>query len=325
MSPAGTWKIEASEQLSTRPIGPIIAALRHLGAHIDYLDDDGYCPIQVTAKGLVGGNLDISGDISSQFISGALLASPYAMSPVTINVTSTLVPSAYVNITMDLMQTFGASVTCNPSFTSLVVKPSRYAGKERELEADASTACYFFAYAALTGRRIRVANLRPDTNQPDFAFLKVLQKMGCTVIVDDGITVMGPDVLRGGFTIDMHAMSDQALTLCAIAPFADKPIAITNVGHIRYHESDRIQVACAQLNAVGVPTVQRQDGFEVYPQLPHAGVIDPHGDHRVAMAFSLIGAVVPGIVMLDPGCVSKTCPPYFDMLASLGVRVSFED
>lgn len=321
----GEWEVDGSEQLRRRPVAPLVDALRKLGADISFATDAQRLPIRVKA-GLKGGSVIIPGNVSSQFTSGVIMAAPYAAKTVTVEVTGGLVQPEYVGITVEMMKAFGADVAHDKTYTSIRVNPGGYKGRMYDLEADASTACYFLALAALTRGRVRVTNVGYDSLQPDARFVDVLEKMGCTVHKGSRyMEVRGPKRLRGNMTVDMRPMSDQALTLGALAVFADGPITVTGVPHIRQHESDRIHVFCTQMARLGIKTEERQDGFVVYPGTPQAGpVLDPHDDHRHAMSFALLGTKVPGIRIADPGCVSKTCPAYFELLQQLGVTVDYE-
>ena len=158
---------------------------------------------------------------------------------------------------------------------------------------------------------------REDALQGDVAFLDVLECMGCSVADGpDGVAVTGPDALAG-LTVDMGDISDTFMTLAAIAPLATSPVTITGIGNVRLKESDRIAAMEENLGRTGVTTESGPDRLRVLPAAPRGARIDPHGDHRIAMAFSVLGLRVPGIVVEDPGCVAKTCPTFFDLWASL--------
>ncbi|KQL56058.1 3-phosphoshikimate 1-carboxyvinyltransferase [Alkalicoccobacillus plakortidis] len=318
----GEWKIEASESMTKRPVAPLIEALRSLGGHITYEKKEGFYPLLIKGKPLDGGEVTLSGKISSQYISGLLIAGPYFKSPLKVSITDHIVQHAYVRLTLDLMEAFGATVSYNEELTEMTVSPSVYTPQDVTLEADASTACYFFALAALNNGRVRVTNVTVETKQPDIEFLTILEKMGCTVTKGKTyVEVQGPAKLKGGFRISMREMSDQTLTLAAMAPFADGPITITEVEHIRYHESNRIKVMADSLKALGIKVEEYQDGLKVYPGTPQGTTLDTYDDHRVAMSLALIGTQVSGVELVDPGCVSKTCPSFFDLLATFGVNV----
>ncbi|HET7579449.1 MAG TPA: 3-phosphoshikimate 1-carboxyvinyltransferase [Bacillales bacterium] len=320
----GSWQVEASKGMSKRPIGTLIEALRELGGNIEYLENDGFFPIRVDGNGFQGGDVSISGKVSSQFISGLLMAAPYAKEPVTVHVTDHIVQHAYVHITLDLMREFGVDVEADQNLETLKIHPGKYKGRMLQLEADASTTCYFLAMAAITNGKIRIANISYETRQPDIKMVDIFEEMGCTVTRGNGfIELEGTPQLKGGKTISMKEMSDQALTLAAVAVFADEPITITGVAHIRHHESNRIEAVCESLARLGIQVEEHEDGLTVYPGTPKPATLDSYDDHRVAMSLSLIGARVPGIKISDPGCVSKTCPTYFELLEQLGLGIKF--
>ncbi|WP_257350906.1 3-phosphoshikimate 1-carboxyvinyltransferase [Pseudalkalibacillus decolorationis] len=321
----GNWVLEASNRMSERPIKPLIKALSDLGANIEYLNNEGFLPIRIKGGGLDGGLVSISGKTSSQFISGLLMASPYANEEVTITIPDHIVQHDYVKITLSLMEQFGVKARSSDNLTEIVVPKSEYVGRNLELEADASTASYFLALAAITNGRIRINNLSVETNQPDIKMVDVYERMGCKVVRGKGyIELTGTPALQGGFEISMKEMSDQTLTLASIAPFSSGAITMRGVEHIRHHESDRIHAICTELKKLGIDVEEYEDGLTVYPGNPKAAILDSYDDHRVAMSLALIGAKVPGIIITDPGCVSKTCPSYFQLLEQLGVNVEYD-
>lgn len=320
----GQWKVEANKRMSERPVGTLINALKEIGADVQYAENEGFFPLRVNGVKLKGGEVDISGKVSSQFISGLLISAPYATAPVNIHVTDHIVQHAYVKITLDLMKQFGVAVECDNNLQEMVVHPGSYQGRQLQLEADASTSCYFLALAAITNGKIRINNIAYDIRQPDIKLVDILETMGCTVTKGkDFIELEGTKHLKGGKTISMKEMSDQALTLAAVSVFAHEPVTITEVAHIRHHESDRIKAICEALTRLGIKIEEHKDRFTVYPGIPKPAVLDSYDDHRVAMSLSIIGARISGIRINDPGCVSKTCPTYFELLEQSGLRVQF--
>lgn len=338
----GEWTLRATPQMSRRPVQPLMDALQALGTKTTYLEKEGYYPCRVRANGLVSNSVVVPGNVSSQYLSALLMASPYADGPVEITVQNGLVQPAYIELTLDLMRHFGGIVEAvSPGHGDLLATgayavegasadavyrthPSAYKGQDVQLEADASTAAYFFAFAALTGGRVRLTNLSADTIQPDIGLLLVLERMGAKVVRGDGwIEVQGDRgaKLKGGFTMSLHEMSDQALTVGILAVFADGPVTVTDVAHIRAHESDRISALVQSLAAVGIQVDEQEDGFTVYPGVVQPGIVPTFDDHRVAMATALLGTVVPGIIIDDPGCVSKTCPDFFHRLVAAGAEI----
>ncbi|MFD1413073.1 3-phosphoshikimate 1-carboxyvinyltransferase [Oceanobacillus jeddahense] len=319
----GEWKLEASQSMCKRPVAPLIDALKELGADIDYLANKDYYPLRIKGTEMKGGKVSLSGAISSQFISGVLIAAPYFNETTTVTVMDEIVQHAYVYLTLDLMKEFGADVQYDNALQKIVINPQAYKAKDIQLEPDVSAACYFLALAAVTNGRIRINGLSEKTKQPDIQMLEVFEQMGCKVTRGANfIDLEGVSQLKGGFIISMKEMSDQALTLAAIAPFADAPITIKDIAHIRYHESDRIRVMCKALTQLGVKAEEFNDGLKVYPGNPKPAFLNTYDDHRVAMALALIGARTEGMQLNDPGCVSKTFPQYFALLEDLGVRIT---
>ncbi len=317
--------ISASNQLSARPMRPLFEALTTLGAKLSFGATPGAFPVTLSPRGPGAEIVEMSGIVSSQFISGVLMGAPLLDRPVEVRITDRIVQADYVRITLAMLGAFGISVETSSGFDLFRVRPAAYRPTDYAVEADASTASYFLALAAATGGEITLKNLPAETFQPDIRFLDVLERMGCRVTRSAaGTTLKGPGCLKGGFTADMNACSDTALTLAAVAPFADAPIAITGVAHIRKHECDRVAVMAASLAAVGVPVQERADGLRVSPAKPAFARLETHDDHRVAMSLAVLGAAGNGVALTDPGCVSKTCPDFFAMISGLGVECVYE-
>lgn len=315
----GEITLTSSSQLARRPVTPMIESLRKLGAEID-MPADGAFPMKIRGSSLKGGETRISGKISSQFISGLLIAAPLAREPVTIVVEDHIVQADYVRITLSLMEAFGVKVAHDEELMEFRIQPQDYIGRDIQLEADASTATYFFGIAAATQSDITITNLNPDTLQPDIGFVKHLKTLGCDVTqTGNHIRVVGPKLLKGGKTFNLNDCSDSTPAMAAIAPFADGPVKIEGVAHIRQHESNRIVVMHQTLQGAGVPVTENEDGLDITPATPGHVVVDPHDDHRMAMAFSVMAAASAGATILDPACVSKTCSNFFELFERLGV------
>ena len=311
----GRYHIDAAPQLRRRPLGPLLDALRAQGAATEPTLA-GNLPLTLVARGLAGGRLRLPGDTSSQFISALLLAAPAGREPLELHVDG-LVSRPYVDMTVAMMGHFGVAAE-RDGYAFFRVAPATYASRAYAVEPDASTASYFFAAAALTGGRVRVSGLRREgCLQGDIRFLDVLEAMGCTVRNEgDGTTVLGPAALLG-IAVDMSDIPDTFMTLAAIAPFAASPVTITGIGNVRVKESDRIAAMEVNLHALGVRTESGPDYLRILPGPPVGGRVDPHGDHRIAMSFAVLGLRVPGVVIGDPGCVAKTCPGFFDLWAAV--------
>ncbi len=310
----GTYRFDAAPQLRRRPLGILLDALRAQGSRTEP-EDAGGMPFTLLARGLAGGSLRLAGDTSSQFISALLMAAPLGRAPLDLRVDG-LVSRPYVAMTLRMMAQFGAGAEATGD-ERFVVSPGAYAARDYTVEPDASTASYFFA-AAATGGRVQVLGLhRKDALQGDVAFLDVLEAMGCAVTDEpEGVRVAGPASLAG-LTVDMADTSDTFMTLAAIAPLATSTVTITGIGNVRLKESDRIAAVEDNLRRLGARTESGADWLRVFPASPRGARIDPHGDHRIAMAFSVLGLRVPGIVVDDPACVAKTCPTFFDLWTEL--------
>ncbi|MDR2391471.1 MAG: 3-phosphoshikimate 1-carboxyvinyltransferase [Planctomycetota bacterium] len=328
-APAGNWRLIASPQLSARPIRPLLDALRQWGAGLEAEEADRAFPLQVAGGGLSGGDLAVSAAASSQFASGVLLAAPFCRRPARIVIRDLDPDEVYIDMTLDLMRRFGAGAEAEAEGGETVVRidaPRPYRPADFAVEADANTAAYFLSLAAVAGGCVTVTNLNPRSRQPGVRFLDVLARLGCGVeTVGGGVAARGgPLPLRGGFALDMRAMAEMAVTLGILAVFADAPIRMANLAHIRGHESDRLAALAALLGLAGVRTEESPDGITVHPAGREAlrpFRIDPRNDHRLAMSFALLGAAGAGVVIDNPGCVAKTCPGFFDLLAGLGVSV----
>lgn len=318
----GEWRISGSKRMAKRPLAPLIEALSSLGAQMKYAAEPGSLPLTLRANGLLGGEVSISGAVSSQFISGLLIAAPYARDPLSININGTVVQRDYVDMTLDTMRQFGIAPLVQNGGQTISFSPKTYTACTLTLEPDVSTCGYFWALAALTNGRVRINGITPQTRQPDIEILDALERMGCTIYRGANFAqVQGTAQLKGGFTVSMKRWSDQTLTLAALAPFADGPITLTDAAHIRHHECDRIAAICKELRKLGIQVEEYPDGLTIYPGSITPTLLDPHDDHRMAMALALLGAKSPGIRIADPGCVAKTCPDYFDRLSALGVDV----
>ncbi len=321
-APAGRYLVRASRRMSQRPIAPLVEALRALGGRVDYAEAEGRFPLVVHGAGLAGGRVTIPGSVSSQFTSGVLLAAPYAAKPVTVLVEGGMVQPAYVEITLAMMRRFGAVVEATDGLSRITVQPGGYQGRQLTLEADASSAAYFFALAAASGGEITVSNIGSATLQPDLGFTNVLERMGARVEVHpERTTVRGPERLRGGFEVSLKAMSDQTPTLAALAAMADAPVTISGVAHVRHHESDRIAAMARELGRLGIRTEEHEDGLTVWPGTLRPARLDPHDDHRIAMSLALLALRAPGLEIANPGTTSKTFPQYWEYLERLGFGV----
>lgn len=318
----GTFVIQASEQMKKRPMRPLFEALISLGAEIDWLEQEWHLPVRIVGAGLNQNDdltvlkLDISE--STQFLSAFLLISPMFSGGLRIEITSEKKDGSYIRITRRMMEEFGVSAEFNGSYYEVKEK-SAYTKPEYQIEPDLSAACYFYGAAAVTGGSAKVKNVHSDSMQGDLRFLSVLEQMGCILTEEaDGISVTGPECGKlKGISVNMNDFSDQALTLAAIAPYAQDVVQISNVAHIRGQECDRIHAIVSNLERAGIQCEEYPDGVMIHPGNPKPCSIETFEDHRVAMAFSILGLRCGGIVIENPLCCRKTFEQYFEVLDSL--------
>jgi 3-phosphoshikimate 1-carboxyvinyltransferase len=312
----GTFRLDGIQRMRERPIADLIDALNQLGGHVTSETDNGCPPVRIDGNGLAGGRATIRGDISSQFLSGLLMACPAARGDVELVVDGELVSQPYVTMTLSVMAAFGVDVRAGDLTRFTIPQAASYRGARYAIEPDASAASYFWGAAAIAGGRVLVQGLTRDALQGDVAFCDCLASMGCAVEHrSDGIQVTGGP-LRG-IDIDMNAISDTVQTLSAVALYADGPTTITGVAHIRHKETDRIGDLARELRRVGAEVDELPDGLRITPRPLHGAEIVTYNDHRMAMSLALVGLRTPGIVILDPACTRKTYPGFFNDLAML--------
>jgi 3-phosphoshikimate 1-carboxyvinyltransferase len=332
--------------LLRRPVGPLVAALRALGAEIRDAGN-GLPPVTAAGGGLEGGQAAVDAAASSQFASAVLLIAPYARRPVTL-AAERLGAAAYVELTVAVMRQFGAAVepagapggpgpgprtaaelgspgqaprpAAGPA--AWRVEPGPYRATDLAVEYDASAAAHLFALAAATGGQVTVTNATPGTLQPDAALPDLLAAMGATVTRDgDAVCVRGPERL-GPVDADLAAMPDQVTTVAALAALADGRSRLRGVGVARGHETDRLAALAAELAKLGVAVTELPDGLMIAgagPGALHPARLATWGDHRMAMALAAVAARVPGVVLEDPACVAKTYPGFWRDLAAAGL------
>jgi 3-phosphoshikimate 1-carboxyvinyltransferase len=300
--------------MAKRPIQPLLDALGALGVSAVSLRGNGCPPVRVESSGIEGGLVRIPGGISSQYFSALLMVAPCTRRGMTLEVEGDLVSKPYIEVTAQAMAAFGVSFE-NDAYRRFEVKPAAYRATTYVVEPDASAASYFFAAAAVTGGRVVVPGLGARSLQGDLGFVRLLERMGCTVRQTDSETeVIGPAKLKG-IEADMSNVSDTAQTLAAIAPFADGPTRVTGIGFIRRKETNRVAAVVAELRRLGIRADEEDDGFIVHPGTPQPAAIETYDDHRMAMSFAITGLVAPGIAIRNPACVSKTFPRFFEVLA----------
>ena len=313
----GRYRIDGSERMRERPIQDQLDALVRLGAHVASERGTGAPPVVVEANGLPGGATELAAARSSQFVSALLQVAPYAARDVALTLTGEIIAQPYIDMTVAVMRQWGVAVERDGARVYRVAHGQRYRAQRYAVEPDASSAHYFWAAAAISGGTVRVEGLHRGSLQGDVEFATLLERMGATVTWEaDAITVSGPQQL-GGVDADLNAFSDTAPTLAAIAPFASAPVHIRNVAHLRWQESDRLRAVATELTRLGARVEERDDGISVWPSRLHGARIATYDDHRIAMAFALVGLKVAGVEIGDPGCVAKTFPDFFLRLETL--------
>ncbi|MDY7095998.1 MAG: 3-phosphoshikimate 1-carboxyvinyltransferase [Acidobacteriota bacterium] len=327
----GRWRLDGTERLRERPVGPLLAALRGLGAHIHCPAGDGFAPLEIEGGSLQGGTTTLDAGESSQYLSAVLQAALRAPAPVTVEVTA-MTSAPYLDLTLDMVKTFGGRVS-RPEAQVYRVEPGLRAPQQLTVEADFSAACYPAAAAALCagGSGVTVAGLDRDSRQGDRGLFDLLEQLGAAVrwerSGDESVAVVGRGQLMGR-TVDMSAMPDQVPTLAALAPFCRGVTRIENVPHLRIKESDRLLAMATELRKLGVPVEELDDGL-VIPGVWADGVpadlstdrptvaVDTWDDHRIAMSLALVGLRRGGVEIRHPEVVGKSYPGFWNDLETL--------
>ncbi len=317
----GEFILTGEPRMKERPIGHLVEALKSAGADITYLEKDGYPPLKIIANGLKGGEVEIDGTISSQFLTALLIAAPMAENDMHIAIKGELVSKPYIDITLNIMSRFGVKVL-NEHYEKFTVKGSqkyRSAGKYM-VEGDASSASYFLAAAAIKGGTVKVTGIGKHSVQGDVAFADVLAEMGANVEWGDDYISVSRGELHA-VDMDFNHIPDAAMTIATTALFAEGTTTLRNIYNWRVKETDRLYAMATELRKVGAVVEEGEDYLRITPpkQLKHAA-IDTYDDHRMAMCFSLLALDPVSVTINDPECTAKTFPAYFDVLESISVH-----
>ena len=315
----GVCVLDGNARMRERPIADLVEALAHLGARLELLQPTGCPPLRTLGGGLPGGDAEIDASQSSQYVSAVLLTAPYAQRDVQLRFRDGVVVSRpYIDVTLQVMAAFGAEARWDEAPSRLRVRAGQpYRARAFPVEPDASSAVYPLCAAAISGGRARVVGLPADSKQSDLAILPLLERMGCSVLRGDTfVEVTGSsDGLQSIGTVDLNDLPDAALAYAVLALFAQGPTRIENIATLRIKETDRIAALETELGRLGARVESGSDWLEIRPGPLHGAAIETYDDHRMAMAFSLAGLRIPGVTIVDPGCVSKTWPAYFDSFA----------
>lgn len=314
----GPYRIDGAAPLRTRPMAPLHDALVALGATVQAAERVGHLPVTVRGPLRRASQVGVTGDISSQFITALMLIGPYVAGGLRISITTPLVSRPYLEITKLVMADFGhEAVTIDDNDAFIDVGAGAYRSRDYTIEPDASSASYPLAAAAICGGRVEVPGLTVHAVQGDARFCEVLATMGCTATRSESSTIVENSEQLNGVDIDMVDMSDLVPTLAAAAVFATTRTRIRGVGFIRAKESDRLGDLCIELRRLGANATETDDGLVIEPSALHGGHVTTHHDHRLAMAFGLIGLRIPDVEVDDPEVVSKSWPGYWGVLGSL--------
>jgi len=308
----GVFTLTGEPRMFERPIGPLIEALKSMGCNIEYLNNDGFPPVQIRGSRVKKHQVTIDGSTSSQFISALLMAAPIC-GGLEINVQGDLISKPYVDLTISLIEKFGAKVKRN-GYNTFTVDGGGYASPEVYLiESDATSATYFAAAAAINGE-LELFGLPLDSVQGDFRFFEVLKSMGAKVSYSEHAVTVKSGTLKG-IEIDMNAMPDAAMTLVPLSLYTKEEIVIKNIASWRVKETDRIEAMATQMRKLGVK-VQCGDDYialDASSTNEESPVFDTYNDHRMAMCMSLV-AFNRDIVINNPEVINKTFPTYFNLL-----------
>ncbi|ELU6886848.1 3-phosphoshikimate 1-carboxyvinyltransferase [Salmonella enterica] len=304
-------------RMKERPIGHLVDSLRQGGANIDYLEQENYPPLRLRG-GFIGGEIEVDGSVSSQFLTALLMTAPLAPEDTTIRVKGELVSKPYIDITLNLMKSFGVEIA-NHHYQQFVVKggqqyhsPGRYL-----VEGDASSASYFLAAGAIKGGTVKVTGIGRKSMQGDIRFADVLEKMGATITWGDDFIACTRGELHA-IDMDMNHIPDAAMTIATTALFTKGTTTLRNIYNWRVKETDRLFAMATELRKVGAEVEEGHDYIRITPpaKLQHAD-IGTYKDHRMAMCFSLVALSDTPVTILDPKCTAKTFPDYFEQLARM--------
>ncbi len=314
----GEFILTGEPRMKERPIGHLVDALRTAGADIQYLENENYPPLKITATGLKAGTVRIDGSISSQFLTAFLMSAPLADGEIQIEIEGELVSKPYIDITLDIMAKFGVHVE-NDNYQTFVIPANQVYQSPGEflVEGDASSASYFLAAAAIKGGEIKVTGIGKNSIQGDIQFADALELMGAEIEWGDDYVLCRRKELNA-IDMDFNHIPDAAMTIATAALFAKGTTSIRNVYNWRVKETDRLAAMATELRKVGAKVEEGHDYIIITPpqKLIHAS-IDTYDDHRMAMCFSLVALSDTAVTINDPKCTSKTFPTYFQKFNEL--------
>ena len=312
----GTTQLTGEKRMLERPISDLMKALNQIGVNIRSLKNNGCPPLEIIGGGIPGGEINLAGNNSSQYLTSILLSAPYFKNGTTINIIGELTSKPYADITLDIMKTFGVDVECTDHSRFYIPADQTYHAMDYAIEADWSSASYFLAAGAITQGEVTLIGLNSKSVQGDAGFLNVLEKMGCTIERSSEKIFIKGNPLRG-IDINMNSMPDVVQTLAVTSLFAEGETRISGIGNLRIKETDRIEALENELSRLGAHVESGKDFIKIRPGAYIPTDIETYDDHRMAMSFALVGLKVPGIRVKNPNCVEKSFPGFFEQLEKI--------
>ena len=312
----GKYVLTGEPRLCERPVGPLVSALQMMGVTINCKQN---CPpVEIQANGLRGGQITLTDIESSQYVSALLLCGPYTAKGIELTLEGNIVSAPYIDLTIGVMNDFGAKIMQTGDRHYRVGTQSLYTGRDYYVEGDASSASYFFLAAALLRKTIRVHGVNRQSIQGDIRLLAIMEKLGCSVVSGENwVEVSGRELAAGDMTFDLGDMPDMVPTVGVLAAFRKGRTMMTNVAHLRIKESNRLAAMAAELNRIGIVASELVDGLMVEGGPSRPAPIETYNDHRIAMSFAVAGLVTPGIEIADKKCVDKSFPGFWQELAKV--------
>ena len=312
----GKYVLTGEKRLCERPVGALVDALKKMGA--DIYSRNNCPPVEVNANGLTGGKITLHDIESSQYVSALLLCAPYTPKGMDLTLQGGVVSTPYIDLTIAVMNDFGAKITQTEKYEYHVTAGEIYQGRKYSVEGDASSASYFFLAAALLKKTIRVIGINRQSKQGDIRLLDVLEELGCKVRSGENwVEVTGNNLAKSDFTFDLNDMPDMVPTLAVLASFRKGQTVINNVAHLRIKESNRLAALVAELNRTGIEAQEMSEGLVIQGGKMRPAKIETYNDHRIAMSFAIAGLVVRGIEISDKKCVDKSFPAFWKELEKI--------
>ena len=301
-----------------RPLGPVIKALEELGVSVEH-DGRYSLPLKLHGNGKIpGGALTIDASASSQFLSALLLVAPSFENGIVATHKGGQLPSMpHIEMTVDMLRSFGAQIEVNTAAQSWSVKSGKLHGQELVIEPDLSNAAPFLSLAMVCGGSVTIADWPQTTTQPGDQLRSIFTQMGAKISMDQrGLTLTGTGVIHG-IDIDLHDVGELTPSIAAVAALADSPSHLRGIAHLRLHETDRLAALTREINALGGDVVEEESALHITPAPLHGGVFHTYDDHRLATAGAVIGLVVPGIEVENIATTRKTLPDFPGLWSSL--------